>query len=175
MFPFYSGGSWGSESSCEVSEPALKHLLSNLQCLSWGFPGSTSGKEPTCQCSRHKRCGFNPWVGKIPWKRAWQPTLVFLPGESHRKGAWWATVHRVSGSDTTEQLSTQYLSVCITMETFLKRYQKDRKTWILSILTLICDFSSFLKRCAQSLFSLRHYSQQSRHGSNLNVYWQRNG
>ena len=28
-------------------------------------------------------CGFNPWVGKIPWRREWQPTLVFLPGESH--------------------------------------------------------------------------------------------
>ena len=30
-----------------------------------------------------RRCGFNPWVGKIPWRRAWQPTPVFLPGESH--------------------------------------------------------------------------------------------
>ena len=34
------------------------------------------------QCRRHKRRGFDPWVGKIPWRRAWQPT-VFLPGESH--------------------------------------------------------------------------------------------
>jgi len=30
-------------------------------------------------------CGFNPWVRKIPWKRAWQPIPVFLPGESHRQ------------------------------------------------------------------------------------------
>jgi len=30
-----------------------------------------------------KRPGFSPWVGKIPWRRAWQPTPVFLPGESH--------------------------------------------------------------------------------------------
>ena len=29
------------------------------------------------------RCRFDPWVGKIPWSRAWQPTLVFLPGDSH--------------------------------------------------------------------------------------------
>ena len=29
------------------------------------------------------RHGFNPWVGKIPWRRAWQPTPVFSPGESH--------------------------------------------------------------------------------------------
>ena len=31
----------------------------------------------------YKRRGFSPWVGKIPWRRKWQPTLVFLPGESH--------------------------------------------------------------------------------------------
>ena len=48
-----------------------------------GVPGGTSGKEPMCQCGRHKRHGFDPWVRKIPWRRAWKPTLVFLPGESH--------------------------------------------------------------------------------------------
>ena len=48
-----------------------------------GFLGGTSGKEPTYQCRRWKRCGFDPWAGTIPWKRAWQPTPVFLPGESH--------------------------------------------------------------------------------------------
>ena len=42
-----------------------------------------SGKGPTRQCRRHKRHGFNPWVGKIPWRRKWQPIPVFLPGESH--------------------------------------------------------------------------------------------
>ena len=47
-----------------------------------GFPGGTSSKESPCQCGRCKRCGFDPWIGKIPWSRAWQPTLVFLPGES---------------------------------------------------------------------------------------------
>ena len=48
-----------------------------------GFPGGTSGKEPVCQCRRHKRCRFNPWVRKIPWRRLWQPTPGFLPGKSH--------------------------------------------------------------------------------------------
>ena len=47
------------------------------------FPGGTSGKEPACQCRRHKRRGFDPWVGTIPWRRKWQPTPVFLAGESH--------------------------------------------------------------------------------------------
>ena len=48
-----------------------------------GFPGGTSGKETAPQCRRHWRPGFNPWVGKIPWRRAWQPIPVFMPGESH--------------------------------------------------------------------------------------------
>jgi len=34
------------------------------------FPGGASSKEPTCQCRRHKRCRFGPWVEKIPWRRA---------------------------------------------------------------------------------------------------------
>ena len=42
-------------------------------------------KKPACQCRRHKRHRFNSWVGRIPWKRAWQLTPVFLPGESHRQ------------------------------------------------------------------------------------------
>ena len=48
-----------------------------------GFPGGTSGKEPICQCRRHKRCRFNPWVGKISWRKKWQPSPVFLPGKIH--------------------------------------------------------------------------------------------
>ena len=50
-----------------------------------GFPGGTCGKEPTCQCRRHKRLRFYPRVRRIPWRRAWQPTPVFLPGESHEQ------------------------------------------------------------------------------------------
>ena len=47
------------------------------------FPGGISGKEPDCQCRRHKRCGFDPCVRKIPWRRKWQPTAVLLPEECH--------------------------------------------------------------------------------------------
>ena len=46
------------------------------------FPGGATGEEPTCQCRSCKSPGFSLWVGKIPWRRAWQPTPVFLPGES---------------------------------------------------------------------------------------------
>ena len=51
--------------------------------LYFSFPGGASGKEPTCQCRRWKRWGFEPWVRKIPGRRAWHPTPVFSPGESH--------------------------------------------------------------------------------------------
>ena len=104
-----------------------------IHCHNPSFPGGPSGKESSCQCRRHKRLGFDPWVGKIPWigngttlqysclgnsmdimgssgslscgarevrflcawlggnpwvgkiprRRKWQPTPVFLPGESH--------------------------------------------------------------------------------------------
>ena len=48
-----------------------------------GFPGGPSGKESACQCRKQKRRRFDPWVAKIPWRRKWHPTPVFLPGESH--------------------------------------------------------------------------------------------
>ena len=46
-----------------------------------GFPGGTSSKEPICQCRRLKRHGLDPWNRRIPWRRAQQPTPVFLPGK----------------------------------------------------------------------------------------------
>ena len=63
--------------------------------------GGASGKEPTCQCRRHKRSRFNLWVGTIPWRWAWQLTPVFLLGESTvDRGAWQATVRGVTKSWT---------------------------------------------------------------------------
>ena len=43
-----------------------------------GLPRWLSGNESACQC---RRCVFDPWVGKIPWRRTWLPTPVFLPGK----------------------------------------------------------------------------------------------
>ena len=47
-----------------------------------GLPRWLSGKESTYQCRRH---GFDPRVGKIPWRRKWQPTPEFLPGKFHEQ------------------------------------------------------------------------------------------
>ena len=46
------------------------------------LPGGASDKEATCQCRRH---GFDPWVGKIPWRRRWHHAPVSLPGKFHRQ------------------------------------------------------------------------------------------
>ena len=48
-------------------------------------------KNTLVNAGRPKTCGFDPWVRKISWRRAWQPTLVFLPRESHGRGVWWVT------------------------------------------------------------------------------------
>ena len=59
-------------------------LLIALGCYKKrGFPGGASGKEPVYKCRRHKRGKFDPRVGKIPCRKTWQPTPVFLSGESH--------------------------------------------------------------------------------------------
>ena len=60
----------------ENSHVSISKLTLNLQ-------GGVSRKEPACQFRRCKRCGFYPCIGKIPWRRAWQRTPVFLHRESH--------------------------------------------------------------------------------------------
>ena len=54
-----------------------------MQLLPSDFPYGTSDKEPACQYRRHERHRLDPWVRKIPWRRKWQPTPVFLPEGSH--------------------------------------------------------------------------------------------
>ena len=73
-----------------------------------GLPRWLSAKEPACRCRRCKRCGVDPWVGKAPWRRAWQPTSVSCLGSPMGRGAWEATVHEVTMSWTRlRRLSTQ--------------------------------------------------------------------
>ena len=74
-----------------------------MQFQFMGFPGGASGKEPNCQRSRCKRCGFDPWVGKIPWRRACQPSSRVQNScleNPKDRGDWQATVHRVTKSRT---------------------------------------------------------------------------
>ena len=67
-----------------------------------GFPGGASGKEPTCQLRRCKRCWFNPWVGKIPGEGNGNPLQYSCLENPMDRGAWRATIHETAESDTTE-------------------------------------------------------------------------
>ena len=58
----------------------MANILLIFAILSYGPSSWVSGKEPICQ---FRRQGFDPWVGKIPWSRKWQPIPVLLPGKSH--------------------------------------------------------------------------------------------
>ena len=58
-------------------ESAMTERLTLSLSGTSGFPGGA------CQCRRCNRCRFEPWVRKIPWRRAWEPTPLLLPGESH--------------------------------------------------------------------------------------------
>ena len=88
------------------------HILVDFALLYMilGFPDGTSGEEHTCQCRRHKRYGFSLWVGKIPWRRAWQPTLVCLPGEAYEQrslgGYRWSIMLQRVGHDWNDLVCT---------------------------------------------------------------------
>ena len=64
-----------------------KYLSLKTTVIAIGLSRWLRGKEPTCQCKRHRGRGLDPWVRKIPWRRKWQPTPVFLPGESLGRGS----------------------------------------------------------------------------------------
>ena len=79
--------------------PYDTHYFISFCSVPW-LPRWFSGKESTCQC---RRCGFDPWVGKIAWRRKWQLTPVFLPAKSHGQRS--LVVYSPKGrkeSDTTE-------------------------------------------------------------------------
>ena len=79
------------------------YTVNSIWHMLWCFPGG--GKEHAYQCRRHRKNGFSPWVGKILWRRKWQPTPVLLPRKFH---GWRSLVgyspwgHKES--DTTERL-----------------------------------------------------------------------
>ena len=84
---------WGS--ICKNLQPSKDGLNSNVYeivlfyCYRTmyfrGFPGGASGKWPSCQCRSHEKLRCNPWIGKVPQRRVWQITPVFLPGKFHRQ------------------------------------------------------------------------------------------
>ena len=123
----------------------------NVLSVHWGFPGGTSGKESTCQCRRHKRHGFRPSVWKIPWRRKWQPTPVFLAGNSSilREIPWTEAPGGHKELDTTEHMCACSQEkeavipsfVCDNVFNFFKDFLSDIKNWL-----VIEIFYTFLLR-----------------------------
>ena len=76
--------SWKMESCHKFPQPLTEELPYLRPLAVWlDFPAGASGREPACQCRRHQRCRFDSWVGKIPRRREWLPTQVFLPRKFH--------------------------------------------------------------------------------------------
>ena len=88
---------WGVAAAKPTQQTELENICVYIHYFLTPFPGDTNGKEPAYQCRRCKRYRFDSCLGKISWKRAGQPTPVFLPGESHGQ-EWQATIHRVTKS-----------------------------------------------------------------------------
>ena len=128
----------------------------------WDFPGKSTGvgchcllclqvvlsdKESTFQCMGH---GFDPWVGKIPWRRAWQPTPVFLPGESHGERSlagysWWD----LKESETTERLNNDIYIHTFSQNIYVSMYLCMHVTTYIILKNLTSSNLSFLtlRRC----------------------------
>ena len=77
-----------------------------------GFPGGTNGKDPPANAGDVERLGFDPCMGKFPWRRKWQPISVFLPGKSHGQRACRATVHGATKSQTRLKRFSRHMELC---------------------------------------------------------------
>ena len=117
-----------SGADCNVGEKFEKWKVRGKQARGCyndprGFPGGASGKEPACQYRRHKRLGFDPWLGKIPWRRAWQPTPVFFPGESHaqRRLTDYRPQDSKAGHDWSDCSTAQHVMILVMYDTFFSR------------------------------------------------------
>ena len=128
----------------------------------WPSRGGTSGKESACQCMRCKRDGFHPWVERMPWRRAWQLTPIFLPGES----LWTEEPGRLQSIGL--QRVRHYWTNLECMHTWPNKYH----SWV------------FIQRRSKTLirkdiyacqFSEQHYLQLPRYGSNQTAHQKING
>ena len=102
-------GDGDGQGSLVCCSPRGRKELDTTERLNWtelienvGFPGGASGKEPAYQNKRQRRRGFNPWIGKIPWSRKWQPLQYSCLENPMDRGVWQAVVHMVAESDTTD-------------------------------------------------------------------------
>ena len=114
------GGAWGAAVyGVAQSWTRLKRLSSSSSSVLIGLPRWCSGKESTCQCRKHKRCRLNPWVGKICWRRKCNPLHYSCLENSMDRGAWQATVHGVTESETWLSMNVGILCYVLSVPTLL--------------------------------------------------------
>ena len=93
------------------------------------------GKNPPTRCRKHRKCAFSPWVGKIPWRRKWNPFHYSCLENSIDRGAWQTVVHRVTKSWTCLKWLSMY-------------------TILLNILPkIICIFSELLTKMSMAFIT----------------------
>ena len=121
----------------------------------WNIPFRATGGALLGQQNKTIVHSFNPWVGKIPWRRKWQPTPVFWNNPMDR-GAWQVIIHEVAESDMTERLSThidthifsrllfQKISKCAICHLAEKTFRKSSrpyfsKHWVYKVSLFLCE------------------------------------
>ena len=136
-----------------------------------GLPRWLSGKESTCQCRRHR---FDPWVGKIPWRRKWWPTLAFLPGKFHRERSlvgyspWgckksdtalaWVSMHTRSWASALHfrlsSLQTELLGILLIIWKWVEN-NKNHQYFVGKLNTIIPETLFFISCSFTNLFYLK--------------------
>ena len=140
------------------------YSLSRTDPQALGFPsGPVSGKGSSCQCRRPRRCECNPWVRKIPWRRKWQSTPVFLPRESHGQRSltgyslWYSKELSVTADDEHDSQALQQreksqrrqLSWWITSLVIFKEMTPKKDILLISVFTFLLNKVKFIPKFPQ--------------------------
>ena len=116
-------------------------------CVFMAFPMAQWGKN-RLQCGRPKRCGFNPWTGKIPWRRKWQLTPVFFSGEFHGQRSLagyspWVGVAKSQTRMSDINGKTTYVYVCICVSICMG-------TWVYMFIVW-CKYVIYIHVCVEGV------------------------
>ena len=132
----FPGSSAVKESACNAGDPSSIPGLGRSPGEEIGYPLQYSWAFLVSQMIIYFQCvrlGFDPWVGKIPWRRSWQPTPVFLPGES-----LWTELPGGLQSMGSQKVGHNWATKCahVCTHTHTQKYCSVIKKWRNSI---ICD------------------------------------
>ena len=135
---------WVSSSALMPQKKTEFLIIEALHTSFWASPVAQQWR--IClQYKRHRRFGFNPWVRKIPWRRAWQPIPVFLPGKCPGQRSLEGSVHRVTKS------RTQLKKLCTHMHTYIVLSLWKQFKWHQAV----CPYISVHFNCVIAAHSFR--------------------